>query len=671
MGAIGVAQPVIWTQDVPLESQPRVARDASSNLYMTTLAFTAQSVSLIGRKYDRNGTLIWTRTVDVSQSFGSGYNAGNTELVVTTNRAYAMVGTSVDDLPEVRIVAFDLNTGVDTSVASNNIDFGSALAANSTHLVIGGRKGTEVLAEYLNPNTLASIDTIPLTANGSFTSNIVLDASGNAYTAATQTGKAPLLAKVSPSGSVIWSRTFDSASYTNEFVMDVDVDTGQNRLFVVGHGKDGVTEIPLVGAYSSTTGGLVSLANRSGSSSSRSVDVVARKGGGAYVLEGFGSYRMLRVSSSGSLTWLSSAFTANNVASGRIEFDLDGDLVLTHGSGSTSVVVRAISVDSGSLLRAFSYTRPSGSSLRGAVIDSAGSSYVALDLGTSSRLQRVQAAELTLPTLPSTGGFPATGRVRLATAAVSPQLWQLSSSNTSIATVPPSIQINTSSMTSTFTITTLPITANTTVSIFARHGGLVLAKVLTVLAPSLQFTTVNPQVSMGGTPLTGVVQITGPAPTGGRTVALSVSKPEVATVQASVVVSAGTLVATFPLTTVGVNSNQGIVLTATLGAVIKTYFFAVNAPSLVSIAGTPSLVGGTTGTLTLNIDGIAPPGGRSILLFSGAPGVVILPSSFAVPEGQTTVNVPMPTTAVTSSINVLVFATRSGIHKTTTVTVTP
>lgn len=670
MGALVASQPVMWTQEVPLESQPRVTRDASSNIYMTTITHTSQSVFLNGRKFDRNGNQLWSETVDVTQLIGNGHVAGNLELVVASSRVYALVGTNVSGSGEATVASFDVVTGDALSTTSLNIDFGSALAATSTHLAISGRKGTAVKVEYLDPTTLASIDLVEIAANGAFTSNIVLDSSGNAYTSSTQSGNPPLLAKVSPAGSVVWSRTFDLASLTNEFVMDLDVDIDANRLYVAGYGKDGVVDTPLVGVYSASSGGLVSLANRSGSSGTRSVDVVVRKGG-AYILDGFGNYRIMRVNTSGAQVWLSSAFTANNVGTGRIHLDVDGDLVFTHGSGTTTVVVRRISVDSGSQLRSFVYTRPSGSSVRGAVVDSGGSSYVALDLDTSSRLERVQAGDLTLPTVPTTGGFPATGRVRLAAAATSPQLWLLSSSNTSIATVPPSVLINTSSLTSTFTITTLPITANANVSIFARHGGLVLAKVLTVLAPSLQLTTVNPQVSIGGTPLTGVVQITGPAPTGGRTVVLSVSKPDVATVQASVVVNAGTLVATFPLTTVGVNSNQGVVLTATLGPVSRTFFFAVNAPSLVSIAGTPSLVGGTTGTLTLNIDGIAPTGGRSILLFSGAPGIVVLPSSFAVPEGQTTVNVPMPTTAVTSSINVLVFATRSGIHKTTTVTVTP
>jgi hypothetical protein len=128
----------------------------------------------------------------------------------------------------------------------------------------------------------------------------------------------------------------------------------------------------------------------------------------------------------------------------------------------------------------------------------------------------------------------------------------------------------------------------------------------------------------------------------------------------------------FAITTFGVNANQGVVITATTGAVSKTAFFAVNAPSLTGISIAPgSVQGGQNATLTLNINGIAPSGGFSILLFSGVPALVVLSASANIPAGAVTHNVNVPTTAVTSSTNVLIFATRSGIYKTTTITLTP
>jgi hypothetical protein len=59
------------------------------------------------------------------------------------------------------------------------------------------------------------------------------------------------------------------------------------------------------------------------------------------------------------------------------------------------------------------------------------------------------------------------------------------------------------------------------------------------------------------------------------------------------------------------------------------------------------------------------------VLFSGAPAIVFAPAAASVNAGQTTRNVSLPTAAVTSSTNVLIFATRSGIFKTATLTVTP
>lgn len=47
------------------------------------------------------------------------------------------------------------------------------------------------------------------------------------------------------------------------------------------------------------------------------------------------------------------------------------------------------------------------------------------------------------------------------------------------------------------------------------------------------------------------------------------------------------------------------------------------------------------------------------------------PASVTVAAGQTSITQNLNTAAVTSSTNVLIFATRSGIYKTTTLTVTP
>ena len=69
------------------------------------------------------------------------------------------------------------------------------------------------------------------------------------------------------------------------------------------------------------------------------------------------------------------------------------------------------------------------------------------------------------------------------------------------------------------------------------------------ILPVLASLTVNPSSVVGGSPSTGTVTLTGPAPAGGALVSLSSSNTSAATVPASVTVAAGATSATFAVTT--------------------------------------------------------------------------------------------------------------------------
>lgn len=664
------AQPIIWTFDAPFESDSKLATDSASNLYVVSIGLTTNRAVVVARRFDRNGVLRWVQQADVTPSIGQGFVGAVNDLKISASKVYACVFTdSLSNVPQTSIVSFDLSDGTPVVRKLSSIKRAGSIAAGPNHLAVVGRDGDlDFFVEYLNPSTLATLSSALITSNAAFAVDLVMDAKGDTYTSISRLGDTPLLCRIQPNASIVWSRTVDVPGQTNESVFDLAIDSSQNRIFVVGF----TSSDSMVGIYSMSGGTLINIGDPTNTSTSSFSHVLPIGGSGAIVATAASPVRLFRITSSGQLVWLSSTVTANAaIPNNGLQFDPNGDIALSYVTDPSSANVRRYDIDTGNTINVLTFPRISPSQLTGAALDPSGSSYLLFDLETSVRLLRAQAADLIMPTLPATGGFPASARVQLATPATSQQAWLLSSSNTSVATVPAAVIINGNSISATFSITTFPVAANSTVSIFARNGGLVVAKALTVLAPSLQFTKVTPQVSIGGTPLTGVVQITGPAPTGGRTVALSVNKPEVASVQGSVNVAAGGLVSSFPVNTVGVNANQGVVLTATMGSVSKTFFFAVNAPSLVSLTGPSSIVGGTQGTMTLTIDGVAPAGGRSILLISGAPGIVIVPSSFAVPQGLTTVDVPMSTAVVSSDTNVVVFATRAGIIKTATVTVTP
>ena len=228
------------------------------------------------------------------------------------------------------------------------------------------------------------------------------------------------------------------------------------------------------------------------------------------------------------------------------------------------------------------------------------------------------------------------------------------------------------SSSATFPLTINGVSANTSVTINVRHNGFIAQRAITIIPSMIQSVSVTPQVVIGGGSTTAILNLTGTAPAGGQTVNLFSSKPAVASVPANAIVPAGQSTYGVMVTTFGVNSNQGVVITASTGAVSKTAFFAVNAPSLTSISVFPTTIqGGQTGTLTLNINGIAPTGGFSIVLLSGAPSIVLLTASASITAGEVTRNVDVPTAPVTTSLPVTIFATRSGIYRTTTLTVTP
>ncbi len=287
-------------------------------------------------------------------------------------------------------------------------------------------------------------------------------------------------------------------------------------------------------------------------------------------------------------------------------------------------------------------------------------------------LFRLQPAAMSFSSNTTPGGGVITATITLASAALGDQAWTLASANAAAASVPANATVVNGATTTTFDITTSAVAANANIGISARYQGFIMQKTLTLLAPTVSALSISPNVVIGGVNTAGLVTISGKAPTGGKTVNLASSNTAAATVPASVLIPAGSTSFGFGVTTFGVTANRGVVITATTGAISKTAFFAVNAPSLSNVSVSPtSIKGGLSTTMTVTLNGVAPTGGRSVVIFSGAPAIVFAPASVTVPAGAAFVNQNLPTAAVTASTNVLIFATRSGIYKTTTLTVTP
>lgn len=214
-------------------------------------------------------------------------------------------------------------------------------------------------------------------------------------------------------------------------------------------------------------------------------------------------------------------------------------------------------------------------------------------------------------------------------------------------------------------------TVNKSAVVNVRWAGFATQVAVTLLAPNLLSVTVDPRQVTGGQALTGTVAVGAKAPAGGWEIELMASPP-VVTLPTSVVIPEGSTSATFGVTTQPVGANTGVVITATRGSVSKTVFFAVNAPLLSTFTlASNSVQGGTLGSLTVTLNANAPTAGYSILLVSGAPGLVVLPSSTSVPAGTNTRTLSFVTKPVAASTVITLVAYRGSVIKTQSLTLTP
>ena len=118
------------------------------------------------------------------------------------------------------------------------------------------------------------------------------------------------------------------------------------------------------------------------------------------------------------------------------------------------------------------------------------------------------------------GGSASTGTVKLSGPAPSGgAVVSLSSSNTSVASVPASVTVGSGATSATFAITTSAVTVSTLVTVSASYAGVTRTATLTVTPPvavALSSLGVNPSSVVGGSPSTGTVTLSGPAPSGER-----------------------------------------------------------------------------------------------------------------------------------------------------------
>jgi hypothetical protein len=299
-----------------------------------------------------------------------------------------------------------------------------------------------------------------------------------------------------------------------------------------------------------------------------------------------------------------------------------------------------------------------------------------LDFELSSVPASLTLSSLSLNTTSVTGGTSSSGTVTLSGPAPSGGVQvALSSSNTTVATVPSSVTVAAGAIGATFPVSSSAVSTSTQVTISSSFGGATKSASLTVTPPPLptvSFLTLNPTSVIGGTqPSTGTVTLSGPAPAGGAQVSLS-SNNGAASVSSSVTVPAGVTSANFTVSTSSVAVTTTVVISASYGGATQTASLRVTPPPLPTVSSLAlnptSVIGGTSSTGTVTLSGPAPAGGAQVALSSNS-GAASVPSSVTVPAGATRATFRVNTSIVLFSTAATISASYNSTSRTATLSV--
>jgi uncharacterized protein (TIGR03790 family) len=268
------------------------------------------------------------------------------------------------------------------------------------------------------------------------------------------------------------------------------------------------------------------------------------------------------------------------------------------------------------------------------------------------------------------GPAASTGTVTLtAPAPAGGTMVNLSSSRPSAASVPASIVVPAGATSANFNIVTTAVQSDTFVLI-STSGGINQSETLGVVQWLGGIFVISTSV-MGGSNVTVAVVLNDVAPAGGRIVALTTSNPSALPVPATVTVPQGSSKSVFNVTSNPVSSNTAVTLTASLNGTTNSISITLKpALACLNLSHNTVVSGSKTGA-TAMLTGPAYAGGVTLTLSSSDSSVATVPGSVTVPQGATSVAVPVTTFPVPSSTPVTIAASSNGTVKSATLTVTP
>jgi uncharacterized repeat protein (TIGR03803 family) len=289
----------------------------------------------------------------------------------------------------------------------------------------------------------------------------------------------------------------------------------------------------------------------------------------------------------------------------------------------------------------------------------------------------ITVSSLTLSPTSVPGGSTTTDTVFLSVPApLGGAIVTLTSSDTTVATVPATILVPPGQTGTTFTVRTKTVTANKTVTVSANLGASAKSSLLTVTSmplTSVASVSLNPATVAGGQTPTGTVTMSGPAPSGGTVVSLNSNNGAAAT-PLTVPIAPNATSATFPIFTTAVNVSTPVTITATANGTSQQAILTIlpmSAVSLSSLTVNPTSVrGGSNSTGTVTLSAAAPSGGAVVTLSSSNTSFGTVPASVTVAAGNSSATFTVTTKRPNSNTSVTISAQNGAVTKTATLTVT-
>lgn len=288
----------------------------------------------------------------------------------------------------------------------------------------------------------------------------------------------------------------------------------------------------------------------------------------------------------------------------------------------------------------------------------------------SLRLGPLKPYSLTLPAT-APGGTPVSMTLLMASLAESDVQVQLSAAEGTPVALPTSVLVPAQSWYVRVPVETRAVAVRTPVRITAAYRGHSVSGEMTLTPPELASLKASPASVLPGRTVTATVALSGAAPEGGLTVALSSSSPVLA-MPASVTIPAGATSATVSLVAGPVSVATPVRLTAALGGTIASADITIAPIEATRFIMPSSVAGGSNGGMGTRIFLNAPaPEDTRVRLESSLPAVASVPAEIAVPAGKDFASFDITTSGVSAPVVVRITARVSSAIISADLTVTP